>query len=122
VKPKNFAVHRDMLNEASELVCHLIDDESQPDEVRDKAATMQYWLSEVLCYQDHSAEGERSLRVVPIGFKWPNFYSDMADELVLDLYGRGADRHSRYQGDAGAEVRGVRRQYVIFHGLSAPES
>jgi hypothetical protein len=68
-------------------VCHLMDDESQPDEVRDKAALMQYWLSEVLCYQDHSAEGERSLRLVPVGFKWPQFYTQMVDELVLDLYG-----------------------------------
>jgi hypothetical protein len=87
MKPKNCAVHRDMLNDCSKLVCHLMDDESQPDEVRDKAALMQYWLSEVLCYQNHSAEGERSLRLVPVGFKWPQFYTQMVDELVLDLYG-----------------------------------
>jgi hypothetical protein len=88
VKRNYLAIQRDTLNEASDLLCrYVIDNDELPDEVREQANFVQFALSEIACYQPASAEGEREIRLVPIGFKWAQFYTHMVDEFVLDLYG-----------------------------------
>jgi hypothetical protein len=83
----NVAVTRDTLNRISMLLCTtIIDDETQPGQVRDEAAELQFILSEVLAYGFGPKDSD-NIRLVPAGFRFPNFYSDMVDELVLDLYG-----------------------------------
>jgi hypothetical protein len=61
------------------------DDDTAPEELRADAAAVEFTLSEVLCFQSHAAEGERSIRLVPIGFTWPQFYTQMVEEFVVDL-------------------------------------
>lgn len=78
------AVNRDDLTRATQLAYAVIDDDSQPDELRNAAVDVSFVLSEALCYQ-FGVEGQREIRLIPIGMKWPQFYSDLVSELLVDL-------------------------------------
>jgi hypothetical protein len=85
MKRDDLVVTRDWLVKASLIAGSVIEDEDQPDDLRADAADVEFMLSEVLLHQSHSADGERSIRLLPIGFKWAQFYTQMVDEFVLDL-------------------------------------
>ncbi|OMC44096.1 hypothetical protein A5745_16810 [Mycobacterium sp. IS-2888] len=77
----------DTLIEASELLCrHIIDNPDIPDDVRDHANAIQFQLSEMLCYPSR-AERQQPVRLIPYGFRIPQYFSELVDEFVLDLYG-----------------------------------
>jgi hypothetical protein len=84
-KRDQLILSRDTLVKASQVAAHVVDDAGQSDEMRDAAYFVEFCLSEALLHQSHSADGERSIRLLPIMFGWPNAYSDMVDELLLDL-------------------------------------
>ena len=81
---RNIAVKRDTLNQASKLVCRVIDDETAPDEIRDEAAASQFLLTELLSYGYRSPDDD-GFPVVPVEMNWPQFYTEMVEELLLDL-------------------------------------
>jgi hypothetical protein len=83
----NVAVTRDTLNRISMLLCcTIIDDPSQPESVRAEAAELQFILSEALAYGFGPKDSE-NIRLVPVGSKFERFYSEMVEELVLDMFG-----------------------------------
>lgn len=43
--------------------------------------------SYILLFQEHGADGKRSIRLIPMSFKVSGFYQDMVAELILDLGG-----------------------------------
>jgi len=85
MKRDELILSRDDLVRASQVLGRVVDDDSQSDELRYDAADIEFLLSEVLCFQSHGADGERSIRLTPIGFGWPQFYGQMVDELLVDL-------------------------------------
>ena len=88
MKRNELLVTREWMVRASQVAGAVVDDESQPDELRAGAADVEFMLSEVLLYQDHSADGTRSIRMLPILFGWPQGVTSMLDEFLLDV---GAD-------------------------------
>jgi hypothetical protein len=84
-KQNEIVLHRDTLVKADQLLWGVIDDDTKTDELRTDARDVEFALSEALCYQDHSADGERSIRLVPIGFKWPQHYTTMVGEFLVDV-------------------------------------
>jgi hypothetical protein len=85
MKQNEVLVTREDLTKAYQTACAVTDDDTQPDELRAAAADVQFRLSEVLLYQNHGADGERSIRLVPVGFGWPQHYTAMVDEYLIDL-------------------------------------
>ena len=85
MKRNELRVTRDDLVKASFIAAAVVDDDTQPDELRDDAQLVEFRLSEVLLHQSHAAEGERSIRRLPVGFRWPQFYTQMVEEYILDL-------------------------------------
>jgi hypothetical protein len=53
--------------------------------MRTAASDIEFALSEALCFQSHSADGERSIRLIPVGFRWAQFHTQTVDELLVDL-------------------------------------
>jgi hypothetical protein len=49
------------------------------------AADLYHELSNLLLYQSPGADGTRSIRLIPVSFRWPHFYRDMVAELLTDL-------------------------------------
>lgn len=88
MKRNDLRLTRADLVKASQVACAVVDDASQPDELRADAADVEFRLSEALCFQSHGADGQRSIRLPPIGFKWAGHYKQLVDEYLLDL---GAD-------------------------------
>lgn len=84
MKRHELVASRDMLTRVSVLACNVVDDESQPNAVRDEAASVQFWLSEMLCYQNQPAT---PFRLIPVGMKVAQFFTHLVDELILDLGG-----------------------------------
>jgi hypothetical protein len=85
VKRDHLVVTRDDLVKASQIAYAVVDDDSQPDELRADAADVEFRLSEALCYQSHGADDERSIRLLPIGMKWPQHFTSMEAEFEIDL-------------------------------------
>jgi hypothetical protein len=84
-KRNEIVLHRDFLVRADQLAWSVIDDDTAPDELRADARDVEFALSEVLCYQSHGVDGERSIRLIPVGFRFPQFYTQMVDEFLIDL-------------------------------------
>jgi hypothetical protein len=43
--------------------------------------------SDILLHQEHGADGQRSIRLIPLSFKVAGFHQDMVSEFILDLGG-----------------------------------
>ena len=69
--------------------------ESESDQIRDDAYDLFFQLTELLLYQPSGATGRREIRLIPVGFKFAQFYTQMVDELVLDLGDQIADQPVR---------------------------
>jgi hypothetical protein len=85
MKCDQLILSRQGLVEAYQIACVVTDDDTKPDELRGAAARVEFRLSEALLHQSHGADGERSIRLIPVGFGWPQFYTQMVDEFILDL-------------------------------------
>ncbi len=89
MKRNDLLVTREALVRASFVAAAVVDDDSQPDELRCDAKDVEFWLSEILLHRPHGygADGkrERLIRLLPIGFRWPQHYTQMVDEFLLDL-------------------------------------
>lgn len=85
IRANRVAVQREFLNYVSELLWRVADDRTQPDEVRDEAHDLAFTIGDLVCYrQDLVVDGVGPL---PIGFAEPQYYTDMVNQLVFDLYG-----------------------------------
>jgi hypothetical protein len=83
-KQNELVLHRESLVKADELAWAVIDDASAPDELLTDARDVEFALSEALCYQSHGVD-ECSIRLIPIGFKFPQFYTELVDKQLVDL-------------------------------------
>jgi hypothetical protein len=95
---------REDVQEAALAACTVIDDPEQPEMMRLRARKKFEEWNEILCHQTPDADGERSCRLVPVGMRWRNFYTDMVEELLLDL---------------GDEVTQQNPAYVVMGRLAA---
>ena len=103
-KRDQLILSRDTLERAMQVACSVVDDAGQPDELRCAAHDVEFILSEALCYQPYAAPDEREIRLLPIGMKWPQHFTSMTEEFLLDI---------------GAEVREGMPAYALMARMAA---
>jgi hypothetical protein len=82
---KRLVVQREDVEACAHIAMALMDDAAEPEQIRHDMADLFDELNELLLYQPHGADGQRSLRLVPMSFKLKRFHCDMVEELLLDL-------------------------------------
>jgi hypothetical protein len=81
---KQLLVERETMTEAA-FVCHaVIENPDTPEDMREHAlnvfSDVNFWLA----FSDaRGCPTDRTIRMLPIGFKWPGFFTDMVEVLLI---------------------------------------
>ncbi len=107
-KPE-LVVSRELLTRADSLACSVVDDDTLSDDSRDDAEGLHFAISELLLHWGHNPD--QSVRLIPMGFELPQFYTQMAEKLLADLGGE------HIEAQCPAYVAMARRSRLVDNAL-----
>jgi hypothetical protein len=83
LNPRPLLVDRSDLTACAWLAAAVADDDREPDDVRQDVRDLLRDMTHVLLYGEPG--GGRSIKLIPVGFRWPGFFVDMVAEFLVDL-------------------------------------